>query len=203
MIFKQTEKEFIKAIIKYGGKVKSLAEVINKSHLLEDRGIAVVLYNQNNHIFLSKKKYNFDSKEPLGYISEIVSLINSLIEKRLIIIIPLVSDDVLVIGREQSRYGNKMDTLVVDEREIVEVGSDMFNWRSTTGEQIYWPISCPDSVIPFGKIFNYWFTVSQELKDLVKHKFKTEEERRFSKQQRLMWISIFVALFIGLLGIFF
>lgn len=203
MKFKQTEKEFIKAIVKYDGKVKSLAEVINKSHLLEDRGIAVVLYNQNNHIFLSKKKYNFDSKEPLGYISEIVSLINSLIEKRLIIIIPLVSDDVLVIGREQSRYGNKMDTLVVDEREIVEVGSDMFNWRSTTGEQIYWPISCPDSVIPFGKIFNYWFTVSQELKDLVKHKFKTEEERRFSKQQRLMWISIFVALFIGLLGIFF
>ena len=101
MKFKQTEKEFIKAIVKYDGKVKSLAEVINKSHLLEDRGIAVVLYNQNNHIFLSKKKYNFDSKEPLGYISEIVSLINSLIEKRLIIIIPLVSDDVLVIGREQ------------------------------------------------------------------------------------------------------
>jgi hypothetical protein len=46
------------------------------------------------------------------------------------------------------------------------------------------------------------FSVSQELRELVKHNFKSEEEVRFVKQQRLTWISIVVALLIGLLGIF-
>lgn len=35
MVFKCTEKEFISALIKYEGKVKSLAELLNKSKLLE------------------------------------------------------------------------------------------------------------------------------------------------------------------------
>ena len=36
MTFKKTEKEIIKAIVKYDGKAKSLAEVFNKSKLLEN-----------------------------------------------------------------------------------------------------------------------------------------------------------------------
>jgi hypothetical protein len=45
------------------------------------------------------------------------------------------------------------------------------------------------------------FSVSQELRELVKHNFKSEEEVRFIKQQRLTWISIATAIAIGLLGI--
>ena len=47
MNFKNTEKEIIKTIVKYGGDVKSLADVINKSHLLENRGIAIIPNNRN------------------------------------------------------------------------------------------------------------------------------------------------------------
>jgi hypothetical protein len=50
------------------------------------------------------------------------------------------------------------------------------------------------------KIMNSWFTVSAELKDLVIHNFKSEDERRYSNQVILTWISIIVAICIGLLS---
>ena len=79
MTFKKTEKEIIRTIVKYGGEVKSLAGLINKSHLLEKKGIAIIP-DTTNRIFLKKSKYKeHDCKEPLGYIAEIVSLINYLI----------------------------------------------------------------------------------------------------------------------------
>ena len=53
------------------------------------------------------------------------------------------------------------------------------------------------------KLLTPWFSISQELKDLVKNDFKTEEEIRFRKQQVLTWISIVLATIIGLLGIIF
>lgn len=42
MTFKNTEKEIIKAIVKYGDKMNSMAQVINESQLLEKRGIVIV-----------------------------------------------------------------------------------------------------------------------------------------------------------------
>ena len=50
MTFKKTEKEIIKAIIKYEGQAKSLAEVLNKSKLLEKKGIGIVQYGGKNII---------------------------------------------------------------------------------------------------------------------------------------------------------
>ena len=55
MVFKCTEKEFISALIKYEGKAKSLAEVLNKSKLLEKRGIGIVQNGEKNIIFLKKR----------------------------------------------------------------------------------------------------------------------------------------------------
>ena len=198
MIFKKTEKEIIKTIVKYDGEVKSLAEVINKSELLEKRGIAVATDGNMSFIFLKKDRYDYEDKEPLGYVTEMVSLINMLVEKRFLIIIPLESSSELVIGRKQSRWGNKPGIVVVDESEYIQVDRNMFNWLNASGEQIYWPIECPENVLPVGKTIYSWFTVSQELKDLVEHNFKTPEERRFSKQQWATWISIIVAILIAL-----
>ena len=45
MNFKKTEKEIIKAIVKYGGEVKSLVDVLNESQILEKRGIAILPHN--------------------------------------------------------------------------------------------------------------------------------------------------------------
>ena len=197
MKFKKTEKEIIEAIVKYDGEVKSLAEVINKSGLLEKRGIAYVTYGGKGTIFLRNDKYDIDDKEPLGYVAELVSLINLLIEKRYIITMPLESGRELVIGRKSS-YWAAPEKIVVDGKELIDVDGRMFYWVDSKGAQIYSPVDCPENVLPVGKTLYSWFTVSQELKDLVENNFKTEEDIRFEKQQWLTWISIIVAGLIGL-----
>lgn len=47
------------------------------------------------------------------------------------------------------------------------------------------------------------YSISQELKELVKHNFKSEEEIRFSKQQFVSWVAIGVSLLLGILGVIF
>lgn len=42
MNLNKADKEFIRAIVKYDGKAQSLADVLNKSRLLEKRGIGIV-----------------------------------------------------------------------------------------------------------------------------------------------------------------
>lgn len=200
MKFKKTEKEIIKTIVKYGGDVKSLADVINESHLLEKRGIAFATDGRNGTIFLKKNQYDYDDKEPLGYIADLVSLINMLIESRYLVIIPLESSPELIIGRKNSKW-YKTGVVVVDDREFVQVDEKIFNWVNSSGEQIYWPVSCPEKTLPVCKTVYSWFTVSQELKDMVNNNFKTEEEIRFETQQRMTWISIAVAGGVGVLGL--
>lgn len=149
MTFKETEKEIIKAIVKYGGEVKSLAEVINKSELLEKRGIAFATDGRDGFIFLKKDHYNYDDKEPLGYMADLVSLINMLIEERYLVIIPLESSPELIIGRKTSRW-YKPGLVVVDENEYVQVDTKMFNWMNSNGDQTYWPVNCSENTLPVG-----------------------------------------------------
>lgn len=196
MKFKKTEKEIIETIVKFDGEVKYLAEVINKSGLLEKKGIAIVTDGSKSTIFLKNDKYSDMDKEPLGYVAELISLINMLIEKRYIITIPLECSQALVVGRKSSRW-HKPGWVIVDECEFIDA-ENMFNWIDSKGQQIYSPVNCPENVLPVYKTIYRWFTVSQELKDLVENNFKTEEDSRFEKQQRLTWISIIVAGLIGL-----
>lgn len=202
MTFKKTEKEILKAIARNSGEVQSLAEVLNKSKLLEKRGIAIVPNSHPNFIFLSKDRYANDEKEALGYVVELISLFESLIEQRQIVIIPFKSSPVLVVGKEKAEYGNKPGLITINDGKeyVVFKNDDWAELVSPSGEQTYWINTCSDEYVALEKILNSWFTVSQELKDLVKHNFKTEEQRRFSKQQWLTWVSIGVALFIGLLS---
>lgn len=195
MVFKKTEKEIIKTIVKFDGEVKSLAEVINKSGLLEKRGITIATDGRKSTIFISKNKYNDEDKEPIGYVAEMISLINMLVERRYIITIPFEASPELIIGRKTSRW-HKPGWIIVDEKEYVD--EKLFNWIDSKGEQIYWPITCQENAFPVGKTIYSWFTVSQELKELVANNFKTEDQIRFEKQQWLTWISIIVATIIGL-----
>lgn len=200
MTFKKTEKEIIKTIVKYGGDVKSLADVINKSHLLEKRGIAII--PDNKHIIYLKKSIyqDWDDKEAFGYIADFVSLISYLIDNRLIVTIPFRESIPLVIGKEKSEYGR--NCIVINDGEgYIKEDNDFFNWYENN-QQAYWPCTVSEEYMPISKTLTSWFSLSQELKDLVRHDFKTEEQRRFEKQQFATWISIGVALMIGLLGIF-
>ncbi len=198
MKFKKTEKEIIKAIVKYGDKSETLAEVFNKSHLLENKGIGIVQYGEKNLVFLRKDIYDeYFYNEGLGYIAELLSLIDTLIKKKYIIMIPFAGTSSLVIGTENASWGNS-DVIRVNDNESICVAERYENWFDARGQQKYWPYKYSDRELPIGRTFDNAFSVSQELKDLVKHNFKSEEERRFAKQQRLTWISIFVSIIIGL-----
>lgn len=205
MNFKKTEKEIIKAIVKYGGEVKSLVDVLNESQILEKRGIAIVPCSNDKlcYIFLHKDKFSeddMDEKRGLGYVVEIVSLIQLLIEKRLIVIIPYRYRPSLVIGKPNASC-HKPEVISIDNgNEFITLGYRNVNWLNAEGKQIAWTKFCSDDELPMTKLITPWFTVSQELVDLVKNNFKTEEEIRFRKQQILTWVSIFIAFIIGLRG---
>lgn len=204
MKFKKTEKEILKTIVKHSGEVKSLAEVLNKSKLLEERGIVIVPNSHPNFIYLSKEKYTEDGKEGLGYVTELVSLIDVLIKNRLIVTIPFKTSPVLVVGREKAEYGKQLNLISInDGKEYIRFINDKWaELLSSSGEQTHWIYTCSDEYVALEKTMNAWFTVSEELKDLVLNDFKTQEERRHKTQIVLTWISIGVALIIGLLGIF-
>lgn len=203
MTYKKTEKEIIKAIVQYDGKAKSLAEVLNKSKLLEKRGIGIVQYGGNNIIFLDKDKYDdWEDTEGMGYVAELLSLIDTLIKQKYLVMIPFCTDDTLVIGAEESKW-SRPDVIVVNGVEQICVAERYENWLDAKGEQKYWPHVFSERELPIGNTFNMAFAVSQELRELVKHHFKSEEEVRFRKQQWLTWISIAVAAAIGILGIIF
>lgn len=203
MTFKKTEKEIIKAIVKYDGKAKSLAEVFNKSKLLEKKGIGIVQYGGKNMVFLRKDLYDdWFHNDGLGYIAELLSLIDTLIKQKYLVMIPFCTDGTLVIGAEESRW-LKPEIILVNGNEHICVADRMENWFSAIGEQKYWPCAYSERELPIGNTFNMAFSVSQELRELVKHNFKSEEEVRFIKQQRLTWVSIAAAIAIGLLGIIF
>ena len=205
MTFKKTEKEIIKAIVKYGGEVKSLVDVLNESQILEKRGIVIMPHEERCYIFLHKDKFSesdLDEKRGLGYVTELVSLIHLLIKERLIIIIPARDCPSPVIGKRHAKK-TAPELISIDKgEEFISLRYRNVNWCDKDDHQIAWPVWLPLEVLPVDKLLMPWFSVSQELRDLVNNDFKTEEEIRFRKQQRLTWISIGVSFFIGLLGYF-
>lgn len=199
MTYKSTEKEIIKAIVKYSEKTSTLADVINKSRLFEKRGVAIVRKDGNNIVYLRNDKYDMESEHiGLGYIAEFLSLIDTLIQQKHLIMIPCQKSNTFVYGAEQNNW-QQMDVLFVNKNERISFEWQQ-GWYNADGKQIRWPINFTEKELNIGNKFNLAFSVSQELKDLVKNDFKSEEQIRFERQQLLTWISIGVAIAIGLLG---
>lgn len=201
MNFKKTEKEIIKAIVKYGDNEKSLAEVLHHSKLLEKRGVAIIHHGGMNYVFLDKAQYNNDEENKgFGYIAELVSLVNLLLERRNIVLIPFASCSTDVIGIDGFASINP-DIYTTDNGERICLEDRNVNWFDKDGEQKCWPSQFSENEMPLSHFFRCSFTVSQELKELVENGFKTDEQIRFLKQQRLTWISIAVTGLIGLVGL--
>lgn len=200
MTFKKTEKEIIKAIVKYGNNEKSLAEVLHQSKLLEKKGIAIIDANNKYYVFLDKEHYDDEeTNKAFGYISELMSLVDMLIERRLIVLIPFGDSYCKCIGVSGLRCV-RLDEYTNDAGDTIYLADRFVNW-SRAGQQKCWSFDFNKKQMPLSHFFNCPFTVSQELRDLVKHNFKSAEDRRFIIQRRLTWLSILVALFIGLLGL--
>ena len=204
MTFKKSEKEIIKAIVKYGGEGdKSLAEVLNACKLLEKKGIAVISQSSRNYVFLDKKKYDYEeSNKAFGYIAEIMSLVSMLIENRLIVPITFATSFTYEIGVDGFK-GIKPDIYTTNTGEIICLTDGNVNWFDGDNQQKCWPYHFTEKQMPMMHFFRFPFSVSQELRNLVKNNFKSEEQMRFEKQQRLTRVSIIVAIILGLLGIMF
>ena len=120
----------------------------------------------------------------------------------MIIIIPARDCPSPVIGKRHAKK-TAPELISIDKgEEFISLRYRNVNWCDKDDHQIAWPVWLPLEVLPVDKLLMPWFSVSQELRDLVNNDFKTEEEIRFRKQQRLTWISIGVSFFIGLLGYF-
>lgn len=202
MNLNKTDKEFIRAIVKYDGKAQSLADVLNKSRLLEKRGIGIVQHYDKNIIFLRKDIYEewFD-RNGLGYVEELLSLIDTLIKEKYIKLVSSVTDNILVVGAKKSRM-ICLDFISVNDNKTICLADRNENWFDSYNHQMYWPCKFTDDELYLGNIFNA-YSVSEGLRTLVNNNFKSAEEIRFIKQQRLTWISIAVAAVLGLLGIIF
>ena len=204
MTFTKAEKEIIKAIVKYGGEEGSLADAINRSHILEKRGWNIVVGDDNEYyLFYRNDRYNYEDEQMLrGYLAELLALLDKLYIERLLVAFPFSGNRPLVIGKENvTRY--RFDINSVDNgREYIVLTKFGFGWYAKNKEPLYCWDKCTDMVRPLENQLFSAYHVSQDLRELVKHNFRTEEECRFRKQQLATWISIFVAIIIGLLGLF-
>jgi len=202
MKFKKTEKEIIKAIVKYGDGKCSLAEALDKGKLLEKKGIAIIHENGRNYVFLDMAVHeDWFANDGLGYVAELIALKELLIQNRDLILIPYVHAYSHTIG-VNGFNGVKPDVYTTNDNEVICLADRNVNWFDNNRNQKCWPCDYSEKEMPLAQFFNCAYSVSQELRDLVKHNFKIAEEIRFSKQQFATWVSIGVALMIGLLGIF-
>lgn len=202
MRFSKTEKKIIKAIVNYRDKAESLADMFNKSHLLEKNGWNIVVVdNVSYYLFYRIDQYGEDGQKAYGLLAEMLALLDKLYRERLLVAFPSSHNRPLVIGKENVKYG-QMDTRSVDDgKEFIVLSQYGFGWYNKDKESLYYWDECTDMVKPHERQLFSAYHVSQDLIDLVHNDFKSEEDIRFRKQQWLTWISILVALFIGLLGL--
>ena len=99
MVFNDSEKEFIKTILKYEEQAKSLADALNKSRFFERKGIGLVQLGGKNILFINKEIYDdYFQNNGLMYFEELLSLLDKLIERRYITIIRCIIIFSLIIN---------------------------------------------------------------------------------------------------------
>ena len=83
MVFNESEKEFIRVILKYEEQAKSVADALNKSRFFERKGIGLVQLGGKNILFINKEIYDdYFQNNGLMYFEELLSLLDKLIERR-------------------------------------------------------------------------------------------------------------------------
>lgn len=201
MRFSKTEQKIIKTIVKYREKADSLADMFNKSHLLEKNGWNIVVMDDATYyLFYRIDQFGEDEQKAFGLLAEMLALLDKLYRERLLVAFPSSHNRPLVIGKENVKYYH-LDSRIVDNgNEFIVLSQYGFGWYNKDKESLYYWGECTEMVKPLERLFFSAYHVSQDLLDLVHNGFKSEEDIRFRKQQWLTWISIAVALIIGLLG---
>ena len=204
MKFSKEEKEIVKVIVKYANNSENIASAFNASGLLEKRGIAIVNAGGVTLVFFNQEKYpDFFPNAKSPYLSLLLNLIERLVQNGSIICGDSADASPLVIGAKSSRW-EKLNMLAVNDTEAIILEGPSKGWYTLNGQPKYWEWNEWGNQL--SRVCHYLYSdyyVSEELKDLVKNKFKSDEQRRFTKQQWATWISIIVAIALGILGIIF
>ena len=204
MKFSKDEQEIIKILVEYSNKGGNIAAVFNFTQLFEKRGLGIVRAGSKELLFFRKDLHpNFFPGNGSPYISMLLNLLEQLIDKRLLILGNSITSAPLVIGALASRW-ERPNVLVVNESEVIVLERPYRGWYDANRREKYnWDDDCDGHLAKLNYYLYHSYSVSEELKDLVKHNFKTEDQIRFAKQQRSNWIGIGVAILIGILGIIF
>lgn len=205
MKFSKEEKEIVKVIVKYANNNENIASAFNASGLLEKRGIAIVNAGGDTFALFKVDMYPdlFTGAKPV-YMSLLLNLIERLVQNGSIICGDSADANPLVIGAKSSRW-EKCNALSVNDTEAIILEGPYKGWYDkATRQMLYWEWNEWGNQL--SRVCHYLYSdycVSEELKDLVKNKFKSDEQRRFAKQQWATWISIIVAIALGILGLIF
>ena len=205
MKFSEEEKEIVKVIVKYANNSENIASAFNASGLLEKRGIAIVDAGGDTFALFKIDMYPnlFTSAKP-PYLSLLLNLIEKLVQNNLVLCGDTAYADPLVIGAKSSRWLKRNMLAVNDTGAIVLEGPSKGWYDITNGQQLYWEWNeWGNQLASVCRYLHSDYSVSEELKDLVKNKFETDDEIRFTKQQIATWISIGMAILLGILGIIF
>ena len=205
MKFSKEEQKIVKAIVQCENQGWNLALALNFSRLLEKQGIAFVDADCAKMVFLRKdiRPEFFPLNDSVPYISVLLNLIEKLVKNGHILCGDSCYVDPLVIGARHSQWA-KPGLIVVNGNEFIVIDGPMKGWFGADKQEKYFWWNKWDSLL--SKVSNYLhcdYCVSEELKDLVKNDFKTDEEIRFAKQQLITWVSIGVSALLGVLGIIF
>lgn len=205
MKFSKAEQKIIKVIVECENQCENLAAALNYSRLLEERGIGIVGVDNANLVFLRKDLYPnfFPFNDNVPYISVLVNLIEKLIKNGDIICGESSWSQPLVIGAIHSEW-IRPGVIAVNGNETIIIEGPYKGWYGADRQEKYFWWDKWNSQL--SKVDHYLYSgycVSEELKDFVKNKFRSEEEIRFAKQQRVTWISIAVAIILGVVSILF
>lgn len=208
MKFSKEEKQIIKVMVECENKGGNLALVLNFSRLLEKNGVGIVCAGGSKSVFLRKDLYPdyFPGRNSSPYVSMLFNLIEKLVKNNHLICRGSMMAKPLVIGAIDSDWKRSDVIVVYGEKgpDIVVLEGPFAGWFGSDRQEKYW--MCDDWDDQLSRVERYLYSsysVSEELKDLVKHNFKTEEQIRFAKQQLTTWVGIGVAILIGILGIIF
>jgi hypothetical protein len=89
-----------------------------------------------------------------------------------------------------------------EDFDLDVIGEDGENQPENGEEKLYFSIIDHTYLTFLRRNYSYLIYPSQELIDLVNNNFKTKDEKRYKSQIWVTWISIGVALLIGLAGLF-
>lgn len=204
MKFSKEEQKIVKAIVECENQGGNLALALNFSRLLEKRGIAFVDADCTKTVFLRKDLYSdYFSNNGRGYVNTFLNLIEKLEKNNHLICERTTYSQPLVVGATFSEWV-KIGVIAVNGEETLVLEGPYKGWYGADRQEKYWMYNDWSKQLSSISRFLYSsYCVSEELKELVKNDFKTDEEIRFAKQQWATWISIAVAIILGILGIIF